>query len=171
MTQPVTEFIMRHRLYYLLPDADTARQVFNDLLLNRIEQKNIHFMTGGAELPPDLPEANVFHKTDVVHGAESGMLVGVVLVLSELFGLSSEAATVLIATLGGILFGGWTAGMVAAALPNTRLNAFYPEIEKGKVLMILDVPARRIEEIEEVLAKRHPEMQFGGEEPHIPVFP
>lgn len=170
---------MRHRLYYLLPDADTARQVFNDLLLNRIEQKNIHFMTSGAQLPPDLPEANVFHKTDVVHGAESGMLVGgllgavlgVVLVLSELFGLSSEAATVLIATLGGILFGGWTAGMVAAALPNTRLNAFYPEIEKGKVLMILDVPARRIEEIEEVLAKRHPEMQFGGEEPHIPVFP
>jgi hypothetical protein len=171
---------MRHRLYYLLPDIESARRTLDDMLLSRIEERYIHFMTGGAPLPPDLPEANFLHKTDVVHGAESGMIVGAVLGMAvgvlivfyfDLSAKSSEAALVLVTTVCGLLFGGWAASMAAAALPNSRLKAFYPELEKGKVLMIADVPARRVEQIEALLAERHPEMRFSGEEPHIPIFP
>lgn len=168
---------MRHRLYYLLPGIDCARRTLDDLLLNRIEQRHIHFLSVGATLPPDLPEANILHKTDLVHGARSGMLVGAVLgvILGTLlvlyFDLPSPPAVVIGASLLGILFGGWAASMAAAALPNSNLKAFYPEIEKGKVLMIADIPARRVKEIEKVLAERHPEMRFSGEDPRVPVFP
>lgn len=171
---------MRHRLYYLLPDMESARRTLDDMLLNRIEERYVHFLTSGAPLPPDLPEAGLLQKTDVVHGAESGMLVGAVLgavvgaVIVFYFDLasrSSGAVLVLATTLCGLLFGGWAASMVAAALPNTRLKAFYPEIEKGKILMIADVPARRVPQIEKMLEERHPEMRFSGEEPNIPVFP
>lgn len=168
---------MKHRLYYLLPDVDCARRTLDDLLLNRIEQRNIHFLSIGTALPPDLPEANILQKTDLVHGAESGMLTGAALgmALSVLlvlyFDLPSPPAVVIATTLLGVFFGGWAASMVAAALPNSRLKAFYPEIEKGKVLMIVDIPARRVEEIEKVLAERHPEMRFSGEDPRVPVFP
>jgi hypothetical protein len=167
---------MRHRLYYLLPDMESARRALDDMLLNRIEQRYVHFLAGQA-MPDDMPEANFLQKTDVVHGAESGMIVGGILglclgfVLTFYFTLSSEALVVTAAALAGVLFGGWAASMVAAAIPNTRLKAFFPEIEKGKVLMIADVPARRVEQIEKVLAERHPEMQFSGEDPHVPVFP
>lgn len=168
---------MRHRLYYLLPDIESARRTRDDMLLNLIEIRHIHFMTGGAPLPPDLPEANILQKTDVVRGAEAGMLVGaglgVVLgaFLVSYFDIVSKPAMVIAATLAGLLFGGWAASMAAAALPNSRLASFYPELEKGKLLMILDVPARRVEQIEKVLAERHPEMGFRGEEPTMPVFP
>jgi hypothetical protein len=171
---------MRHRLYYLLPDTDSARRTLDDMLLSRIEQRHIHFLTGGQPLPPDLPEANFFQKTDVVHGAGSGMIVGAILGMAvgvvvvfyfDLSAKSSEAALVLLTTLCGLLFGGWAASMAAAAIPNSRLNAFYPELEKGKVLMIADVPARRVEQIEALLAERHPEMRFSGKEPNIPIFP
>ncbi|HJV53322.1 MAG TPA: DUF1269 domain-containing protein [Noviherbaspirillum sp.] len=168
---------MRHRLYYLLPDMECARRTLNDLLINRIEHKHIHFLSMGAALPPDLPEANILHRTDVVHGAGNGMLIGAALGLAlgvlvvMNFDVSSPSAVVVGAALLGLFFGGWAASMVAAALPNTRLKAFYPDIEKGKVLMIADIPARRIEEIEKVLEERHPEMHFRGEDPRVPVFP
>lgn len=171
---------MRHRLYYLLPDVESARRVRDDMLLNRIEYKRLHFLTGGTSLPQDLPEANVLHKTDVIHGAESGMIVGTILGIVvgvllvfyfEMESKSTQAIVILGATVVGLLFGGWAASLVAAALPNTRLKTFYPELEKGKILMIADVPARRVEEIERVLAERHPEMRFSGEEPNIPIFP
>lgn len=166
---------MRHRLYYLSPDLDSARRTLDDMLINRIEQRHIHFLTGGASLPSDMPEANIFHKTDVIHGAQTGMVAGAILGIALgallIFYYGSPQVTVLATTLIGILFGGWAASMAAAALPNSRLKAFYPELEKGKLLMIADVPARRVNEIEKVLAERHPEMQFGGEDPNVPVFP
>jgi hypothetical protein len=164
----------------LLPDVDSARRTLDDMLLNRIEQRHIHFLTGGQPLPPDMPEATFFQKTDVVHGAQTGMAIGAILGIAvgvlvvfyfDLSAKSSEAALVLVTTICGLLFGGWAASMAAAALPNSRLQAFYPELEKGKVLMIADVPARRVKQIEEVLAERHPEMRFSGEEPNMPIFP
>jgi hypothetical protein len=171
---------MRHRLYYLLPDIESARKTFDDMLLNRIEQRYVHFLTGGAPLPPDMPEANILQRTDVVHGAKSGMIAGSILGIAAgilmifYFGLtkqSSGAVLVIFTTACGFLFGGWAASMAAAALPNSQLKAFYPEIEKGKILMIADVPARRVGQIEQALAERHPEILFRGEDPHIPAFP
>lgn len=169
---------MRHRLYYVLPDIESARRTFDDLLLSRIEQRHIHFLGGGGMgIPDDLPEANLLHKTDVVHGAEAGMLVGAAMgfllgfVFVYYYALASEALVVLATTAAGLLFGAWAASMVAAAIPNSRLKALLPRIEQGGILLIVDVPMRRVREIEDLLAARHPEMRFSGEDPNIPVFP
>ncbi len=165
---------MRHRLYYFLPDIDSARRSFDDMLLSRIEQRYIRFISG-KPLPPDMPEAGFFLKTDVLHGAAAGIIVGAILgmVFGALLIVYYELgqATVLVTTLMGVLFGGWASSMVAAAMPNSQLKEFYPDLEKGQILMIVDVPARRVQEIEKMVASRHPEIKFGGEEPHMPVFP
>lgn len=166
---------MRHRLYYFLPDVNSAHRALDDMLLNRIEERHISFISGGAPLPHDMPEANFLVKTDVLHGAAAGMIIGALLGMA--FGglligyYDLGPATVLVTTLVGILFGGWASSMAAAAIPNSQLRKFSPELEKGKILMIADVPARRVGEIEKMLTARHPEMHFRGEEPHIPVFP
>ncbi|RJF97428.1 DUF1269 domain-containing protein [Noviherbaspirillum saxi] len=168
---------MRHRLFYLLPDIDSARRALDDMLLNRIEVRHIHFMSERSPVPPDLPEANVLQKTDVVHGAQAGMLVGALLGMMVATGVVAyfdpvAKATLAIAiTLAAMVFGGWAASMVAAALPNSRLKSFYPELDKGKLLMIVDVPARQVRKIEKVMADRHPEMRFAGEAAGVPVFP
>lgn len=171
---------MRHRLYYLLPDIGSARKTLDDMLLSRIEQRHIHFLSDSTPIPADMPEANFLQKTDVVHGAKIGMIAGAFLGIAvgtvtvfyfNLTNQSTGAALMLFTTACGLLFGGWAASLVAAAIPNSQLKAFYPELEKGKVLMIADVPARRVEQIEKVLAERHPEMSFRGEEPKIPAFP
>lgn len=169
---------MRHRLYYLLPDINSARSTLNELLLARIEERHIRFMTDGRPVPDDLPEAGLLHKTDALHGAAFGMLCGAglgiglaFLIVSYLELKDASALLFLGCTLIGILFGGWAASLVGAAIPNSQLQKFQAELERGKLLLIVDVPARRIEQIEDVLQQRHPEMQFCGEDTHRPVFP
>ena len=170
---------MRHRLYFMLPDVPSARALLDALLLARIEEKYMHFYAKEGTLLPDMPEASFVQKTDLVHGLETGMLIGggagllagVLLVLFPPDGINLQMIAILAAALGGALFGGWASGMVAAAIPNSRLKPFQADIENGKVLLIIDVPLQRVREIEELVAARHPSASFGGEEPHIPVFP
>ena len=171
---------MRHRLFYIFPDIPSARRTLDELLLARIEERHIRFMTAGAVLPPDMPRASVLQSTDIVSGAEHGMAIGAALglVLGAFivwyFGLASttaQATAIVLAGLTGLVFGGWAASLAAVALPNSRLAAFQAELEQGKILLIVDVPARRLAEIERLLAERHPETRFGGEDSHIPVFP
>ena len=70
--------------------------------------------------------------------------------------------------------------MRQAALPGFRpgkaprdmvLKKFEKDIEDGKILMMIDVPVSRVQEIEEMLHKSHPEAIDRGMEPTTPVFP
>ena len=68
---------MRRRLYFVLPDVASAEQTLRDLLLARIEVGRIHCLAR-RDLPiSELPETNFLQKTDVVHGAGTGIAVEV----------------------------------------------------------------------------------------------
>lgn len=170
---------MRRRLYYMLPDVRSARALLDELLLARIEERHMHFWAKDGTPLPDMPEANFLQKTDLVHGAESGMLVGgaigligsALLVFFPPEGISVSMFAILIAGVVGSLFGAWASGMVAAAIPNSRLASFQEGIQRGQVLLMIDVPHRKVREVEELVERLHPEIKFGGVEPHIPAFP
>lgn len=171
--------LMRRRLYFMLPDVESARAMLNDLLLARIECKHIHFLSRRDSLPDDLPQANVLQKTDIVHGAQTGMVIGgfVGAAAGALFvffppeGATLALVTVLLAAIGGSIFGAWVSSMVASSVPNSRLKSFERDMEQGKVLMMVDVPMRRRQEIYDTISRRHPEAAGGGFEPTIPAFP
>jgi hypothetical protein len=170
---------MRRRLYFMLPDVPSARSLLDALLLARIEERHMHFYAKEGMLPSDMPEATFLHKTDLVHGAETGMLIGggagllggILLVMFPLEGIQLQMIAILAAAIGGALFGAWVSAMVAAAIPNSRLKAFQDGIEKGQVLLMVDVPFSRVAEVEDLVTQRHPAAKFGGVEPHIPAFP
>lgn len=174
----VKETDMRRRLYFMLPDLPSARAMLDELLLARIEIGHIRFMAKEA-LPPDMPDVSFLQRTDLVHGAQLGIVIGAIvglgagifLTLFPVDGMTMRTAAILLVALGGALFGGWASGMNAAAVPNTRLRQFAPHIEQGRVLLLVDVPPRRVQEIEEMIAKRHPEISFGGMEPPMLAFP
>ena len=174
----VGETIMRRRLYFMLPDLPSARAMLDELLLARIEIGHMRFMAREA-LPPDMPDVSFLQRTDLIHGAQLGVVIGamvglcagIFLTLFPVEGMSMRTAAILLVTLGGALFGGWASGMNAAAVPNTRLRQFAPAIDQGKVLLIVDVPVRRVAEIEGMIAKRHPDISFGGMEPPMLAFP
>jgi hypothetical protein len=156
---------MRRRLYFVLPDVESARRSADDLLLARIEDRHMRFLARrGTELDP-LHEAGYLDKTDMVHGAAVGLalgavigaLVGVMVVAYPPEGTNPQLVSVLIGMLIGAPLGGWMASMAGAAVPNSRLRQFQADLEAGRVLMMVDVPFGRVDEITELVVSRHPE--------------
>ena len=170
---------MRLRMYVTLPDVTSAKKLADDLLLARIEDKRMHFLARRGTDLGILPEASYLQKTDAVHGATTGLviggvvgvLVGLLLVYFPPGGISVQLVAVLIAAVVGAGLGIWIASMVGLQVPNSRLRGFEHDIEEGKILLMLDVPAGRYDEIRSIIARTHPEAADGGSEPTVPAFP
>jgi uncharacterized membrane protein YeaQ/YmgE (transglycosylase-associated protein family) len=170
---------MRLRMYVTLPDLASARQLANDLLLARVEDRHMHFLARRGSDLGELHEASYLQKTDAVHGAFTGLviggvvgvIVGVLLLYFPPGGASIQMAAVLVAALVGAALGVWIAGMMGLQVPNTQLKGFEQEIQEGKILLMLDVPASRYEEVRNVIARSQPQAVNRGNEPMVPAFP
>lgn len=170
---------MRLRMYVTLPDVPCARTLANDLLLARIEDKHMHFLARRGTDLGELHEASYIHKTDTIHGAFVGLvigglmgvLVGLLLVNFPPQGVSLQLVAVLIAAIIGAVLGTWVASMVGLQVPNSRLKGFDKEIQDGKILLMLDVPSGRYQEVHDIIARTHPEAMDRGQEPTVPAFP
>jgi hypothetical protein len=172
---------MRRRMYYLLPDVRRARGVFKELLLARIEERHIHILAKEGTPLGDLPEATLLQKSDALHGAGLGLLVGgatgalagVVVMLFPPSGMGMGLGVVLALSILGGIIGIWAAGMlIGTSTPSTHLEAFSDEIARGKVLMIVDLPKRRADEISRMIRKHHPEADMRGNDTTHPLpFP
>jgi hypothetical protein len=170
---------MRRRLYYLLPDVASARQVMDDLLLARIEERHIHFIARQGTPMEGLHEANLLQTTDVVHGAQQGALIGAALGcalgLFLVYFVIPDAywhvPTVVLASIAGAAFGAWTASLAGAAVPNSRHKGFASDIAGGKLLLIVDVPEHKTSDVQALVQRIHPEADHRGVEVNVPVFP
>jgi uncharacterized membrane protein YeaQ/YmgE (transglycosylase-associated protein family) len=167
------------RIYFVLPDVESARRVADDLLLARVDDKRMHFLARRGTDLGDLREATYLQKSDLKHSASLGLVIGAVagvllgswMVVSPPDGMRLELVTVLLATLGGAFFGMWAASMVGASAPNSQLSKFASELEGGKVLLMVDVPSKNLERVRERVAGHHPEADSRGVEPTMPAFP
>ncbi|MEO8298053.1 MAG: DUF1269 domain-containing protein [Burkholderiales bacterium] len=173
------EVPMRRRLYVVLPDLASANRTARDLLLARIEDRHMHFL-GRRDTPlGDLHAASVLQKTDARHafflgagiGLIGGAMLGVWLKLTPMEGYVFDVGTLIACTLGGALLGAWCATLIGVSTPSLKLQRFEREIEQGKILLMVDVPARRMGEIQGLLARHHPEAADRGIDPAMPAFP
>lgn len=170
---------MRLRMYVTLPDVASAKQLCDDLLLARIEDRRMRFLARRGTDLGDLHEASYLHKTDAIHGGVVGLVLGgalgatlgAVIVNYPPEGVSLEMVAVLICALVGAALGAWVATMVGLQIPNSRLKGFEQDLENGRILLILDVPSARYEEVRDIIARKHPEAVDRGNEPTVPAFP
>jgi hypothetical protein len=170
---------MRRRLYFVLPDVESAHTTANDLLLARIEDRHMHFLARRGTDLGELNEASYLHKTDLFHGAGIGLqfggiagtLLGVAIVAFPPEGTQPQLVAVLLGAVIGALLGMWMGSLAAMAVPNSRLARFREEIESGKVLLMVDVPFVRVDEVRNLVHAKHPEAQSGGLETRYPAFP
>jgi hypothetical protein len=169
----------KRRLYFILPDVPTTRRVVDELLLARVEERHMHVLAKEDTDLSGLPQATLFQRSDLVHGAELGLVVGGATgiiaggaaLLLQPAGWVAEGGFILGVALLGALVGAWAAGMIGTSVPNTRLRAFRKDLEAGRVLLMVDVPEDRKEAIRELVHKHHPEAGDGGVEPRTPAFP
>ncbi len=167
------------RIYFLAPDVASAKAIVNDLLLARIEERRIHVLAKEGTPLEDLPEAKLAQRSDLipalergaVAGSLTGMLAGLIAVTFPPAGLVLGGGAVVGITLLGTGFGAWMSSMVGVGIPSSRLTQFEAAIAGGDLLMMVDVPRDRVEEIEAIVTRHHPEAELKGLEPNIPEFP
>lgn len=167
------------RIYFLLPDVATARDIVRELLLNHVEERHIHLVANDETALEDLPQATAWQKSDVVPALEKGATVGgatgavagLIAVAVPPAGLILGGGAVLGLTLAGAGFGAWAASMIGISSPNSQLEKFHDAIQAGEVLVMVDVARNRVEEVEALVRKHHPEVDIEGTEPNIPNFP
>ena len=171
---------MRRRIYWLLPDLASARRTMDDLLLARISEPHIHFVAGEGADMSGLHSANLLQTSDVVRSAQAGLVIGgaagavlgaVAALFFPIIGDTPEWGMIAVLSIFGAGFGAWSSSMIGIATPNNRLKRFQSAIEQGQILLMVDVPHSRVDDIEARLQALHPEARLEGVEPNIPAFP
>lgn len=167
------------RLYFLAPKVESARQIVDELLLARIDSRHIHITAADHHVltESNLPEAGLLQESDFIPAVERGLAIGGAtgilagLVVATLPSVALGGGAVLGIGLAGAGFGAWLSGMIGISVPSTRLKDYESAIERGGLLMMIDVPKSRVSEIVDMVKQHHPEAEVEGTEPVIPAFP
>jgi Flp pilus assembly protein TadB len=159
--------MLYRRLYFLFPDADHARGVTRELVQAGVDEYHIHAVARDGVDLTSLPEATVRQRQDAAGRIEAVawdtnlalFAAAAVALLAALFlatvWLAVGALLVMAATfLGGAWF--------ALRVPDVHLDEFREAIAHGEIVLMVDVPPKRVAEIEDLVHRRHPEANVGG---------
>lgn len=169
------------RIYFLVPTVESASKIVDELLLARIEERHIHLVakdTAALE-KGHLPEASLLQTSDFIPALErglavggvTGLLAGIAAVSFPPAGLVLGGGAILGTSVAGAGLGAWISSMIGASAPNSQLKEFEKAVEEGQILMLIDVPKERVEEIEGLVKSHHPDAEVEGTEPTVPAFP
>ena len=158
---------MKRRLYYLLPDTLHAEKLLDDLGDTAISRQNVH-----AVVKDNLRFNNI---ADVYGSTENDRdyfiewflwrinlaLFFVALIAFVAILIWSPGVWLILPV--AIMLGTFVSGlMFVLRLPNVHLNEFYPALQHGEVLLMIDVPPSDVEEVDHRVHRRHPEVVTGG---------
>ncbi len=160
---------MSRRIYFLVPDLNSCHSICDELEEIKITKRHLHVIASSRYSLDDLPEANSFQTSDLAHGLEwgvgiggtAGLLSGLLAVTFPPAGLILGGQAILAGVLAGASFGGIVSGLVAADQPNHNLEAFEENIARGELLVLVDVPKIRVDDIKNIILKHHPEAHIG----------
>ena len=170
---------MRRRMYFILQDSQRTKAVHDELLLALIPETHMHVVANDDVDLTGLPEASLLQKSDLVHaiqlgipiGGLTGILIGIVAIVAGWISPGFEAQLILATALTGLFMGTFASTLIAVNVPNTRHLAFEKDLKAGHLLLIVDVPVARVDEIKTMVSRHHPDVDMRGLEPNIPAFP
>lgn len=167
------------RLYFLVPNVESAQKIVDDLLLARVEERHIHVLAKEGTPMEDLPEAGLLQKSDFIPalekgaaiGGATGLLAGVVAVTFPAAEIILGGGAILASALAGAGIGSWASSMIGVEASNSQIKQFEKAVEEGELLMMVDVRKDRVDEINDMVKNHYPEAEIRGTEPTIPPFP
>ncbi len=160
------------RIFFLVPTVDTAISIVDELRNSAIPDQDIYVVGKDHHRlqMAHLHEAGILQTTGLLRSLKRGLVLGVVggIILGILINLiipeSTELGIGLVAALGlfGAAFGAWVSTLIGASTPNPRVWKFESNIRAGKLLILIDVPNSREEEIIALVKLHHPEAMIEG---------
>ena len=158
---------MKRRLYFLFPDATTARRAVADLGTNGVATGQIHAIARDDVDTTGLPPATAPQRRDSLCRIDRGLwncnlavfaLALVILMVGWAFGSTlvwMPALVVMLLSVGG-------GALFALRLPSVHLDEFRTALAHGEILLMVDVSRDCVESIEELMLRVHPAAVPGG---------
>jgi hypothetical protein len=164
---------MNRRLYFLLPDVAHAQSVVRELLTAGVTTGHVHALARPDVDLQDLPQASARQRSDFGARLEAVLWNGNLLVFFSALLVMVALAYLQVA---------WYWQLLPAAvmlttfllgeeftrrIPDVHLSEFRDALRHGEILLMVDVPANRVEGVESMIHKHHPEAVPGGASWHI----
>ena len=159
---------MKRRLYFLLPDNEHASTVVNELESRGIERKFMHAIAGRGSDTSGLPGTSQMQRNDggavierYLWGGNLALFFMALIALLVLAFLPLAWGWLLLPA--GVMLVSFLMGLeFVMHTPNVHLAEFQSAMHHREILLMIDVPARQVAEVEEVMHRRHPEAIAGG---------
>ncbi|MBI2379938.1 MAG: DUF1269 domain-containing protein [Gammaproteobacteria bacterium] len=159
------------RLYFLVPDTQSASAIIGELRASEISADHV-FVVGSDHVELEqahLHEAGVLHGTKLLNGltaglalgGTTGLLAGLAAVSFPPAGLVLGGAAVVGMGVMGAGVGGWLGSFLGMSATDPGIHQYEKEIKQGQLLLMVDIPAERELEIQELVHRHHPEAQIG----------
>ena len=158
---------MKRRLYFLFSDTGQARTAVADLAGLGVDPGHMHVLARPGVDLSGLPPATERQRRDMLKRLEmtiwNGNLalfgiafIGLFLaaVFGSVIGVLLAAAVMIASFVSGALF--------VLRLPTIHLDEFHEAIRHGELLLMVDVSRDCVEDVEELMRRRHPEAVTGG---------
>jgi hypothetical protein len=161
------------RLFFLLPDTNLTRAVVSELEAAGVPHNHLHVIASVARELEDLPEATVWQKTELAHGIElgvglggtAGLLGGVLAVAFPPTGLVLGGGALVAMALAGAGVGGLVSALMSSHDHNHDLDGYQDAIERGEILLLVDVPKKQVDHVKATILEHHPEAKIGVARP------
>jgi hypothetical protein len=158
------------RLYYLTRTLDSTERISDNLHSNGITDWHFHIISrdDAGVMRRRLHSADFWHRLDITHSAERGLLLGAVfgaLIVVPMMLLSPWANTVhwLVWTsifVFCVMAGAWIGGMAGVNMENYKIRRFHSKIDQGNYLIMIDVPRKQVDRLRSLMASQHPEAEL-----------
>lgn len=158
---------MTRRMFYLFADDSRGTALLADLNAAGIGAEHLHAVTGGGGSLRQFPPATLRQQRDRVWQIERWLWAGN-LVLFALAAIGLALALIaghVPAALGAaaVMVASFTAGLVFVRhMPETHLGELDIALKHGDVVLMVDVPKQRVNEVAELIRQRYPEAEASG---------
>lgn len=158
---------MKRRLYFLFPDTEQAHRAVADLDSLGVDRAHMHALARPDVDLGGLPPASARQQRDLLMRIERGLwdgnlllfgLAGIGLIVAAVLGSTAGVVAAVIVMLASFAGGAW----FAMSVPDVHLDEFHAALQHGEILLMVDVSRDCVEDVEELMHRRHPEAVAGG---------
>ncbi len=158
---------MLRRLFFVMPDEEHAVQLVADVEAAGVDRPHVHSLTRDDRKPGSLPAATDRQRRDAVWRVERTYWIALLTIfgigLVALVGAWNAGSAIGIVISAVVMLGAFLAGVLfVRRIPDAHLDEFRGALAHGEVVIMVDVPPRRVREIEDMVERRHPEAVAGG---------
>jgi hypothetical protein len=158
------------RVYVLLPTEASCSAVVTELEAMDIPASHLHVVAGLTHDLKDFPEASVWQRTELAHGIQwglglggtAGLLGGLLVVAFPPAGVVLGGGAIVAGTAAGAGFGALVTALLGSQEHNHKLDGFRRALDAGQLLLMVDIPRQREDEVRSSILRLHPEADIGS---------